>query len=146
TQTILNLVANIVREPNATVAVVSFNNAAVDNDYEKLTNSGYGFIAAPLGNQVKRDDFRASQHLRNQQLEAFLQEQGPMRSSPDELGRLGRLVHRVHEVERDRAQLRSLLDEVVREQERYQALHGHADQTVLPARAATWTSIRLLEL
>ncbi|MDW5300718.1 MAG: AAA domain-containing protein [Sedimentibacter sp.] len=48
TQTILNIIANAIIN-NKTVAVVSNNNSATDNVFEKLQNSGFDFIAAPLG-------------------------------------------------------------------------------------------------
>lgn len=64
TQTILNLIANIILEPSATVGVVSFNNAAVDNVYDKLADAGLGFVAAPLGNQERRARFFETQEQR----------------------------------------------------------------------------------
>ncbi|MFA9378274.1 MAG: AAA domain-containing protein [Lachnotalea sp.] len=48
TQTILNIIANAIIN-NKTVAVVSNNNSAIDNVFEKLQNNGLDFIAAPSG-------------------------------------------------------------------------------------------------
>ena len=48
TQTILNLVCNIVSR-NMNCAVVSNNNTAIDNVYEKLSEEDIAFIAARLG-------------------------------------------------------------------------------------------------
>ena len=56
TQTILNFIANAVIN-NLSVAVVSNNNSATDNVYEKLDKYGYSFIAAPLGNSDNVDAF-----------------------------------------------------------------------------------------
>ena len=47
TQTILNIIANAVMN-NETVAVISNNNTATENVYEKLEKYGVSFIAAPL--------------------------------------------------------------------------------------------------
>ena len=49
TQTILNIISNAVIRGKS-VAVVSNNNSATNNVYEKLDKYGYSFIAAPLGN------------------------------------------------------------------------------------------------
>jgi len=56
TQTILNIIANVVYQ-GQNVAVVSGNNSATDNVIEKLEKNGYGFIASLLGNQDKKKRF-----------------------------------------------------------------------------------------
>jgi len=56
TQTILNIIANAIIN-NKTVAVVSNNNSATDNVFEKLQNSGFDFIAAPLGKSGNKKEF-----------------------------------------------------------------------------------------
>lgn len=58
TQTILNILANILLR-GQTVAVLSNNNAAVENVYEKLEKCGLGHLIAKLGNQDNRQDFFA---------------------------------------------------------------------------------------
>lgn len=56
TQTILNIIANIVSK-GKTVAVVSGNNSATLNVQEKLEKNDYEFITALLGNSDKKIDF-----------------------------------------------------------------------------------------
>ncbi|WP_287877789.1 AAA domain-containing protein [Aquitalea sp.] len=56
TQTILNILANILLR-GQTVAVLSNNNAAVENVYEKLEKCSLGHLIAKLGNQENRQDF-----------------------------------------------------------------------------------------
>ncbi len=56
TQTILNIIANAIIN-NKSVAVVSNNNSATDNVFEKLQNSGLDFIAAPLGKSDNKKKF-----------------------------------------------------------------------------------------
>ncbi|AXW88875.1 helicase [Lonsdalea britannica] len=58
TQTILNILANILLR-GQTVAVLSNNNAAVENVYEKLEKCSLGHLIAKLGNQSNRKDFFA---------------------------------------------------------------------------------------
>ena len=56
TQTILNIIANLIVE-NKTVAIVSNNNSAVFNVQEKLEKNGYGLLVATLGNNENRNHF-----------------------------------------------------------------------------------------
>ena len=58
TQTILNIIANILVQ-GKTVQIVSNNNSATENVYEKLSSSKYnlGFIAATLGNADNKQKF-----------------------------------------------------------------------------------------
>jgi len=60
TQTILNIIANAVLHGKS-VAVVSSNNAATKNVYEKLEKNGVEFIAALLGNSQNKQAFIGSQ-------------------------------------------------------------------------------------
>lgn len=60
TQTILNIIANIVRQ-GKTVLVVSNNNSATHNVQEKLERYGASFIVAPLGNRENKAHFIANQ-------------------------------------------------------------------------------------
>ena len=56
TQTILNIIANIVMN-GKTVMVVSNNNLATDNVFEKLQKYDYDFIAAQMGKGDNKTDF-----------------------------------------------------------------------------------------
>ena len=60
TQTILNIVANILRQ-GKTVMVVSNNNSAITNVVEKLERYNMGFITALLGSRENKDAFLAAQ-------------------------------------------------------------------------------------
>lgn len=60
TQTILNIIANLLIA-GKTVLVVSNNNSAVNNVAEKLEHEGLGFIVAKLGSVQKKEEFVASQ-------------------------------------------------------------------------------------
>lgn len=56
TQTILNIIANLIVQ-NKTVAIVSNTNSAVFNVREKLEKYGYGMIVASLGNRNNKTSF-----------------------------------------------------------------------------------------
>lgn len=60
TQTILNIIANAIMNEQS-IAVVSSNNSATKNVYEKLEKNGIGFIAALLGNSQNKKEFIDSQ-------------------------------------------------------------------------------------
>ncbi len=56
TQTILNIIANLILQ-NKTIAIVSNNNSAVFNVRDKLSNYGYNLIVASLGNNENKASF-----------------------------------------------------------------------------------------
>ena len=56
TQTILNIIANLI-VANKTVAIVSNNNSAVFNVRDKLQKCGYGMLVASLGNNENKQLF-----------------------------------------------------------------------------------------
>jgi len=62
TQTILNILANIIMEEK-TVAIVSNNNAATMNVFDKLKKYDLSFISAFLGNNDNKEDFFNNQNL-----------------------------------------------------------------------------------
>ncbi|MFA1030081.1 ATP-binding protein [Pseudomonas syringae pv. helianthi] len=63
TQTILNIIANILLQ-GKTVAVVSNNNAAVENVYEKLGKCGLDYLVARLGSVDNQKAFFANRPSR----------------------------------------------------------------------------------
>lgn len=60
TQTILNIIANLMMK-GKTVLVVSNNNSAVENVAEKLNGEGLGFLVAQLGSVQNKETFIANQ-------------------------------------------------------------------------------------
>ena len=65
TQTILNIVANIIAQ-SKTVMVVSNNNSAISNVVEKLEHYDMGFITALLGSRANKEAFIAAQNTEKQ--------------------------------------------------------------------------------
>jgi len=70
TQTILNIIANAIME-NKTVAVVSNNNSATLNVFEKLKKYNVDFIAAYLGNKQNRTDFFEGQNSKYPDMSSY---------------------------------------------------------------------------
>ena len=62
TQTILNIVANLVVQEK-TVLVVSNNNSAIENVVEKLEKQGLGFLTALLGSRERKTVFVETQAI-----------------------------------------------------------------------------------
>jgi RecA/RadA recombinase len=105
TQTILNILANILLR-GQTVAVLSNNNAAVANVYEKLEKCGLGYLVAKLGNENNRKAFFAN-------LPAWPSNApGPASSLEEIQGLLTRLKQHLQDHNRA-AQLQIELDELV---------------------------------
>lgn len=70
TQTILNIIANILMR-NQTVMVVSNNNSATTNVLEKLQKYDMGFIVAPLGRRENKERFIKNQPTIPQELHSW---------------------------------------------------------------------------
>lgn len=109
TETILNLIANIVAVEGKTVGVVSFGNTAVDNVREKLDELGFGYVIANLGRWEKRGEFFAEQGIRNAQVNQLM-DLAPLPPSPEELTELDQRLRGLQDAERARAQRRHDLD------------------------------------
>lgn len=109
TQTILNLIANLLLDESTTVAVVSSNNAAVDNVREKLDDVGIGYTVANLGRADKRKQFLSApvQTARNSLVGALIAASGPASEPTRELTALDRRLRTMQATERELAQRRS---------------------------------------
>ena len=75
TQTILNIIANIILQ-GKTVLVVSNNNSATANVLEKLTKYDMGFIVASLGNSENKKSFIDEQSIYPQKISSWSYEIG----------------------------------------------------------------------
>ncbi|MRJ45540.1 DUF2726 domain-containing protein [Idiomarina loihiensis] len=123
TQTILNILANILLR-GQTVAVLSNNNAAVENVYEKLEKCGLGHLIAKLGNQDNREDFFAN-------LPPWPSSESEPAPTLDEIQTMqARLKQHLHDHNRA-AQLQVELDELI--VERRYLLQWQADRGVQAA-------------
>jgi hypothetical protein len=109
TETILNLIANIIAVQHRTVGVVSFTNAAVDNVREKLDELGFGHVIANLGRREKRAEFLAGQATRNAQVNEFAA-RTPHPPPAERLAALDQRLRGLQEAERTRAERRHEVD------------------------------------
>jgi AAA domain/Protein of unknown function (DUF2726) len=126
TETILNLIANIVAVQHMTVGIVSSGNAAVDNVRDKLDEQGFGYVIGNLGRKEKREEFFAGQAARNAQV-AHLLVRAPDRPDLGHLADLDRRLRGLQSAERIRADRRQALD-AYRLERRHFEDHLHQDQ------------------
>ena len=70
TQTILNIIANLLKDKKS-VLVVSNNNSATENVLEKLSKIGFGFLVATLGKKENKETFIANQPPLNPDLPSW---------------------------------------------------------------------------
>jgi AAA domain/Protein of unknown function (DUF2726) len=128
TETILNLIANIVAVQRMSVGIVSFGNAAVDNVREKLDEQGLGHLIGNLGRREKRDEFFARQAARNTEVGRFLAS-GPDGPDLERLADLDKRLRVLQAAERIRADRRQALDAHQLELRHFE---GHLHQDQLP--------------
>ncbi|MBP3355693.1 MAG: DUF2726 domain-containing protein [Rikenellaceae bacterium] len=91
TQTILNIIANIL-VAGKTVLVVSNNNSATNNVLEKLIKYEFGFLAAPLGNSDNKQHFIENQESEKQYPKTLASWRAAETNRPEFLERIDRQI------------------------------------------------------
>ena len=136
TETILNIIANILMIPGATVGVVSFGNAAVENVKDKLDEAGYGFVAARMGKKEYVTSFLADQGARASSIVRWLNRvsvNDAVRSAggqaADNLEQIDEQLHRVWNSCRELAKVSNKIEEYSLEAAH---LERRADGVVFP--------------
>ena len=116
TQTILNIIANLlIRGKN--VAVVSGNNEATRNVYEKLTNEGLGSLCATLGNKENIVAFFESQPLKIELKELIKGSDTPLKDR--DMERVESIVSKLYSANIERAELVAQIDELGFEENKF---------------------------
>lgn len=128
TETILNIIANVIAVAGKTVGVVAYSNAAVDNVRDKLESLGFGHVIANLGRNSKRTAFLATQATRNSQVDAIAAAV-PAPPPWERLTQLDQRLRRLQDAERTRAQCRQEIDAYRLEQRHFQ---HHLQRDELP--------------
>lgn len=108
TQTILNIVANIILA-GKTVGIASFNNSAVDNVGEKLAKLGIGFVCAELGRAEKRAAFFEQQADVSRTIRGFRERPRGGAIDPAELTALDTRISGLQSTERELADVQRSL-------------------------------------
>lgn len=158
TETILNIIANLVREPGVTVGVVSSNNSAVENVATKLGKVHLRHLIAELGksdNRVEfyrtiasrreeRDRFFAgTRTVREAELRAREHDADVRRTATDrEIADLDKQLLRLHYLKREQAELHRQLEDLRVEQRHFDE-HLARHEIPSPARVPLlWKSSR----
>lgn len=108
TQTILNIIANIVKN-GQTVAVVSNNNAATDNVYEKLQKYHLDYLCARLGKRENKEEFINNQTGKYPKFEDKLENEY---SIQNEILELNQSITKIFDIQNNIAKLREELNEI----------------------------------
>lgn len=104
TQTILNIIANIFIQ-NKTVAILSNNNTAVSNIYEKMDKQGLGYLIARLGSAENRQQFFATSASISDEV---LSEPPPARAIDDVLQQVKKYLNAINQVASLQAEINEL--------------------------------------
>jgi len=118
TQTILNLIASIIYA-GKNCAIISNNNSAVDNIYEKLEEEHLAFIAASLGRKSNVLEF--FENDRSEELTGFLEQKEQPITSNDQkkIDELSVRMKKIQDMEVETSVLESQLIEIQNEQRHY---------------------------
>lgn len=121
TQTILNIIVNLLCQ-NKTVLVVSNNNSAIENIEEKLEKDNLGFLAAHLGSSEKKSKFVEAQKTAKHYPENMISwkdESVESRDSLDEIKHLADELNVVFEKQERLAKLKQEHNDLLVEQKHY---------------------------
>ena len=139
TQTILNIIANLLIQ-RKTVLIVSNNNSAVENVAEKLAAEDLGFLVAQLGNVQNREYFVAHQE------DCPVMDSWNLPDVPEALRKVDTALQSVSQgfdAQQRQAELKTLIDTLQRES-RYNDMQNGCH--TIPSWLAVPSSSRLLEL
>lgn len=120
TQTILNIIANIIRN-GQTVAVVSNNNAATDNVYEKLEKYNLDYLCARLGKKENKDEFINNQTGKYPEFTKKLEDKETIEN---ELISLNQDINEIFNIQNDIAKLKEELGEIKTEHKYFNTYEG----------------------
>ncbi|MCX4264359.1 MAG: AAA domain-containing protein [Muribaculaceae bacterium] len=118
TQTILNIIANLLVDEKS-ILVVSNNNSATENVLEKLSKNGLAFLVAPLGNRENKEAFIANQPPLNPELPSWSKSRTELRRASSEAKVSLEKVESVFEMQERLAICRQELAEVEAEKKHY---------------------------
>lgn len=125
TQTILNLIANLVLN-GKTVQVVSNNNSAIENIIEKLESQKYqlDFIVASLGRTEKKQAFLQRQSGLLPDLHAFLDPQYDLPEFFEKIKQTSLMLGNIYDAMNRRAALRQEEKDVALEKVHFEEIHA----------------------
>lgn len=122
TQTILNIIANLLIAKKS-VLIVSNNNSATENVLEKLGKNGLGFLVAPLGKRENKEAFVANQPPLNPELPSWRKTTMELNQATSEVNSSLEKVETVFEMQKRLAICRQELAEIEIEKSHFEQEH-----------------------
>lgn len=123
TQTILNIISNILMQ-GKTVMVVSNNNSATANVLEKLQKNGLGFFVAPLGKRENKESFIEHQPAIPKELALWRRETSEKLAAEKETMQMLSLLRNVFSLREELAKSKQEFKAVGLEWEHFKQDHG----------------------
>ncbi len=123
TQTILNIIANAVRN-NKTVLVVSNNNSATANIKEKLDKYGLSFLAATLGSRDNKQKFLCAQPEIPDEIQNWGLDAGKKRAISEEIQKTISILEKVYLLQNELATLKQERQSIALEWTYFAKDHG----------------------
>lgn len=123
TQTILNIIANLLVAKKS-VLIVSNNNSATENVSEKLSKNGLGFLIATLGKRENKEAFVANQPPLNPELPSWRKTVTELHRTTSEVNSSLEKVEAVFEMQERLAVCRQELAEVEIEKSHFEQEHN----------------------
>lgn len=120
TQTILNIIANIIKD-GKNVAIVSNNNAATENVYEKLEKYNLDYLCARLGRRKNKENFIDNQ---KEQYPKFWEKLENEETIKSEIAQLNHNISEVFEIQNEIAKKKQELEEI-----KTQNIYFNSDET-----------------
>ncbi len=146
TQTILNMVANAIRF-GQTVAVVSNNNNAIKNVFDKLEGKGLGFLLATLGKQDNKNAFiEAQSGVYPTWIPQAARNNEEISRLNARIASLTATLDRLIQANNDRAMLAAQISQVQTEAEFHRNIAGSLSPLDREARLNRWTANDVLKL
>ncbi len=115
TQTILNIIANLIIRDKS-IAMVSNTNKAIENVIEKLEQEGFGFLSALLGNSDNKKEFFINQTQLPKELNKWKLKETELKKLKKRIIKLEKLNIKVLDVENKLAIIKQQLIEFKHEQ------------------------------
>lgn len=143
TQSILNLIANLIYNGKS-VGIVSNNNSAVENVKEKLCKEGYGFLMAHLGKKENREHFFETVDPNFKPDPRWQQDTKTIQKCMKKLHRIGQELDKLLQSKEELAKCEESLTYVERESKEFFDKFGN---TALPSgynKLKKWNSDKLL--
>ena len=143
TQTILNIIANILMR-DQTVMVVSNNNSATTNVLEKLQKYGIGFIVAPLGKRENKELFIENQPTISAELFSWKLTPDNKRGAKRDVSLTFSKLQNVFSLQEEQSSCKQEIKEVELEWNHYKSDNQIGDNDYSPKRGVS--SKRLMKL